>query len=38
MTVTVAMFNRVGLEKNMEKTNSIACTLIYIWGKWREEA
>ena len=38
LTVTVAMFKRVGLKNNMEKTKSTVCNPGYIWGKWSKEA
>ena len=38
LMVTVEMLRRVGLETNMEKTKSLVCTTVYIWGKWSKEA
>ena len=38
LKLTVVMFKRVGLETNMQKTNSLVCTLGYIWGEWSKEA
>ena len=38
LTVTVAMYRRVGLDNNMEKTKALVCTPVYIWGKWIEAA
>ena len=32
------MFCRMGLDTNIEKTNYMVCTPIFIWGKWSEEA
>ena len=36
LTVTVAMFQRVGMETNPENTNALVCTPGYIWGNWDE--
>ena len=36
--VTVAMFYRVGIDTNLEKTKSIICMTGFIWGKWIEES
>ena len=33
LTVTVAMFQRMGLETNLDKTKAMVCTLGFIWGK-----
>ena len=38
LTVTVAMFKRVGLETNLEKMKSMVCTPGYFWGEQSEEA
>ena len=32
------MFRRMGLEKNLENTETLVCTPGYIWGKWSEVA
>ena len=32
--MTVAMFRRIGLEKNLENTKTMVCTPGFIWGKW----
>ena len=34
LTVKVAMFRRMGLETNLEKTKSVVCTPGFIWGYW----
>ena len=36
--VKVAIFLRMGLEKNLDNTNSMVCTPGFIWGKWGEKA
>ena len=36
MSVTVAMFCRMGLGKNLEKTKTMVFTPEFIWGKWGE--
>ena len=36
--MTVAMFRRVCLETNLEKTKALVCTSGYIWGKWSKAA
>ena len=33
LTVTVAIFQRVGLEANLEKKKALVCNPVYIWGK-----
>ena len=38
LTVSLAMFQRMGLETNLEKTQSLVCTPGYIWYKWSEVA
>ena len=38
LTVTVAMFRRMGLEDNLNKTNTVVCTSRFIWGEWVETA
>ena len=38
MSVTVAIFRRMGLETNMEKTNTMVCTPRFIWGEWGDHA
>ena len=38
LTVTVVMFQRMGLEMNLEKTKAIVCTPGFIWEKWGELA
>ena len=30
---TVRMFERVGLQENLDKTKAMACTLEFIWGQ-----
>ena len=35
LTVTVAMFRRMGLETNLEKTKLMVCTPGFIWGYGR---
>ena len=34
LTMTVAMFLRMGLETNLEKTKAMVCTPGLIWVKW----
>ena len=34
LTVSVAMFRRMGLETNLEKTKAWVCTHGKIWGEW----
>ena len=36
--MTVAMFRRVGIDANLENTNSVVCTSGFTWGKWSKEA
>ena len=36
LTVIVAMFRRIGLGDNLEKTKAVVCTTVLIWGKWGE--
>ena len=38
MLVTVVMFHRMVLEKNLDKNNFMVCTLGFIWGEWGEQA
>ena len=38
MTVTVAMFRRVGIEIYLENTKSMFCTPGFIWGEWGYKA
>ena len=38
LAVTVAMFCRMGLEDNLEKTKAMVCKPGFIWGKWGETA
>ena len=38
LTVSLAMFRWMGLEKNLEKTKYLVCTHGYIWGEWSEAA
>ena len=38
LLVMVAMFLRMGLEKNLEKSNTMVCTPGYIRVKWGEKA
>ena len=38
LTVSVAIFQRMVLETNLEKTKSLVFTHGYIWGKWSESA
>ena len=37
LTMTVAIFRRVGIDTNLGNTMSLVCTPGYIWGKWSEE-
>ena len=34
LTVSIEMFQQMGLETNLEKTKSLVCTHRYIWGEW----
>ena len=36
--VTVEIFCRMGLEKNINKTKAVVCTPGFIWGEWGEHA
>ena len=38
LTVTVAIFRRVGLGSNLDKTKAVIFTPSFIWGEWRETA
>ena len=38
LTVSVAMFQRMGMETNLENTRALVCTPGYICGKWSEAA
>ena len=38
LPLTVAIFRRMGLEKNPEKSKTMVFTPGYIWGKWIEYA
>ena len=38
LAVSVEMFQRMGLETNLEKTKDLVCNPGYIWGKWSEAA
>ena len=38
LKVTLAMFRRLGLGTNLDKTKSMVCTPGFIWDKWSEEA
>ena len=38
LMVTVAMFRMMGLETNLDKTNSMVCTSRFVWGEWGEQA
>ena len=38
LVVEVGMFCRIGIDTNLEKTNAMVCTHMFIWGKWREVA
>ena len=38
LSVTVAMFHRMGLETNLEKIKSMVCTTGFIWVEWGEQA
>ena len=38
LLVTVEMFRRMGLDTNLEKSNTMFCTPGYIWGKWGDHA
>ena len=33
LMVTVAMFRMMGLETNLDKTNSMVCTSRFVWGE-----
>ena len=33
LTITLAMFWRMGLETNLEKTKAMVCTTGFIWGE-----
>ena len=32
----VAMFCRMGIDANLEKTNKIVCMPVFVWEKWLE--
>ena len=34
LTVMVAMFRRMGIDANLEKTKTMVCIPGFIWGKW----
>ena len=36
LSITVAMFCRMGLETNLENTKAMVCTPGFVWGKWGE--
>ena len=36
LTVTIAMFWRMGIDTNLDKTKEMVCTSKFIWGKWEE--
>ena len=36
--MTVTMFCRMGLETNIENTNTMVCTPVFVWGKWGRKA
>ena len=38
LSVTVAMFRRMGLEKNLENNKTIVFTPGFVWGEWGEQA
>ena len=38
LAMTVAMFCRMGLNTNLEKTKYMVCKPGFIWGKWVEKA
>ena len=38
LSVTVAMFCKMGLKKTLEKTRDMVCMPCFIWGKWGEQA
>ena len=38
LIVSVAMFRRMGLETNLEKTKALVFTPGYIWGEWSDAA
>ena len=38
LTTTEGMFDRVGLQKNLNKTKEMICTLGFIWGQQGAEA
>ena len=38
VTVTVAMFQRMGLDTKLYNYKTMVCTPGYIWGKWEEQA
>ena len=37
LSLAVAMFHRMELETNLEKTNNMVWTPGFIWGKWGEQ-
>ena len=37
MLLMVAIFRRIGLETNLENTNTMVCTPGFIWGEWGEQ-
>ena len=34
MVGSVGIFRRMGIDANLQKTNSMVCTHGFIWGKW----
>ena len=38
LTVTVAMFHRMGLDANLKKTNAMVCTPRFVRWEWEEKA
>ena len=38
LTVSEGMFQKLGLEMNLDKTNALVCTPGYIWREWIEAA
>ena len=38
VALTVAIFRRVGIKTNLEKTKSMVFTPSFIWGNWSKEA
>ena len=38
LTAMVRIFSRVGLQKNLRNTNSMVCTMGFVWGQQVVEA